>query len=277
MSSAQVLRRIFSVSVNQRLEEECHEPPFVFVREGKFSFHMTHALRNPDREIGSRLYGKFLQLTRMMDIYTRVVSSMHNIDGAVSVVSNGIFGTESGEIIPGNHVCHEDSTRRKKCRIIITRQLFVGDLRQIRIGRVYERGCQTRFLRESNQCRTCPQGLSIDADVVWGELFLTNQPVPGSEQILIFIIANCRATIFNIRFAVLAHIVHQHVKSISMQHSGNDQYSGIAFATVKSMRQNDCRGVSLASNEPARQIELRLSTGKRDCLKFRYEIRLDFK
>src|SRR5688572_20737630 len=82
MRRTQALRSIFSVSVNQRLEKECHEPPFVFVREGKFSLHMTHALRNPDREIGPCLCGKFCQLTRVMHIDARIISSMHNIDGA---------------------------------------------------------------------------------------------------------------------------------------------------------------------------------------------------
>src|SRR5687768_626279 len=118
---------------------------------------MTYILRDPDRDIGARLYGKFHQLTRMMDIDTRVVCSVHNVDGAARVAGNGIYGTEGGEIIPSNDTCHQDSTRREKGWIIIACQLLVDDLRQIRIRRVDERSCQTRFLPKSDQGRTRAQ------------------------------------------------------------------------------------------------------------------------
>jgi len=120
------------VLVVQGLEDERHQPLLIFIWEGKFSLHMTHALEDPNRDIGPRLCSKFRQLTRVMDIDARITSSMHNINGAARIVVNGILRAEGCEIVPCNNACHEDSARREKGWIVIARQLGVPKLEEIR-------------------------------------------------------------------------------------------------------------------------------------------------
>ena len=119
-------------------------------------------------------------------------------DVASTSLGNGSVWISTEQVIAAHHLSHEDAAVGQDGGVAIADQLLVNDLPQICVGRIHPDGRNARLLAKGDQRSSGPEGFSIEADLIRRVMLPGDQPVPGTQHILKFLVADGRAAVVNI-------------------------------------------------------------------------------